>query len=246
MTGTIINIFTILLGGGIGLALGTRLPERVRHTVVSGLGLFTMALGVGMFLESQQPLIVVGALLIGGLLGEWMRIEEGLKNVGGWLEARFAGGGQDGNLFVRGFLASSLLFCVGPMTILGSIQDGLTGDYRLLAIKAVMDGFAALAFASTFGVGVLFSTVVVLTYQGGLSLAAAQAESLLSETMVTEMTAAGGILLLGLAIGSLLELRPIRTGNLLPALVVAPLLVWLTDVAGPAAMKLWAVLGLGG
>ncbi len=244
MTGTIINIFTILLGGGMGLAFGTRLPERVRHTVVSGLGLFTMALGVGMFLESEQPLIVVGALLIGGLLGEWMRIEEGLKNMGGWLEARFASGGQDGNLFVRGFLASSLLFCVGPMTILGSIQDGLTGDYRLLAIKAVMDGFAALAFASTFGVGVLFSTVVVLTYQGGLSLAAAQAQALLSEAMVTEMTAAGGILLLGLAIGSLLELRPIRTGNLLPALAVAPLLVWLTDVVGPLATRLWTLLGL--
>ena len=116
------------------------------------------------------------------------------------------------------------------MTILGSIQDGLTGDYSLLATKSVMDGFAALALSSTLGAGVLFSTVVILIYQGGISLLATQAQAILSDAMIAEMTAAGGILMVGLAIGSLLEIRPIRTGNLLPALLFAPLLVWIVSL----------------
>ncbi len=231
MTGTWINVATILVGGTLGLLLGARIPEKARGTVVAALGLFTFALGVQMFLETQNPLIVLGALLIGGLLGEWWGIEAGLQRLGQRLEARFMGSqGAEDNTFVKGFLTASLLFCVGPMTILGSIQDGLTGDYRLLAIKAVMDGFAAMALASTLGPGVLFSILVVLGYQGGLSLAASQAQALLSDSMVQEMTAAGGVLLLGLALGSLLEIRPIRTGNLLPALAVAPLIAWLVAV----------------
>ncbi len=235
MTGTLINIATILIGGSLGLAFGARLPDRMRQTVVAGLGLFTLVMGVRMFFESQNAIIVVVSLLLGGLLGEWWRIEDGLSAFGKRLEDRFAAGrAQDtrGHQFVRGFLTSSLLFCVGPMTILGSIQDGLAGDYHLLAIKSVLDGFAALAFASTLGVGVLFSILVVLVYQGGLTLLAAQAEVLLSEPMVAEMSAVGGVLLAGLAIGSLLELRPIRTGNLLPALVIAPLIVALLSALG--------------
>jgi uncharacterized membrane protein YqgA involved in biofilm formation len=235
MTGTLINIATILVGGSLGLLFGARLPDRMRQTVVAGLGLFTLVMGVRMFLDSQNPILVVASLLIGGLLGEWWRIEDGLAAVGRRLEARFAAGkgqGAHGHNFVRGFLTSSLLFCVGPMTILGSIQDGLTGDFSLLAIKSVLDGFAALAFASSLGVGVLFSILVVLVYQGGLSLLASQAEAILSEAMVAEMSAVGGVLLVGLAIGSLLELRPIRTGNLLPALLIAPLLVALLAALG--------------
>lgn len=235
MTGTLINIAAILIGGSLGLAFGARLPERVRQTLVSGLGLFTLVMGVRMFFDSQNALVVVASLLVGGLLGEWWRIEDGLAAIGRRLEVRFAGGThQDarGERFVRGFLTSSLLFCVGPMTILGSIQDGLTGDFNLLAIKSVLDGFAALAFASTLGVGVLFSVFIVLAYQGGITLLAAQAEALLSEPMVAEMSAVGGVLLVGLAIGSLLELRPIRTGNLLPALLIAPLIVALLSALG--------------
>jgi len=198
MTGTLINIATILVGGGLGLAFGARLQERVRQTVIAGLGLFTLVMGVRMFFESQNALIVVASLLFGGLLGEWWRIEDGLAAIGQKLEARFAsrtGPDARGQDFVRGFLTASLLFCVGPMTILGSIQDGLTGDFNLLAIKSVLDGFAALAFASTLGVGVLFSVLIVLVYQGGLTLLAAQAEALLSEPMVAEMSAVGGVLL---------------------------------------------------
>jgi uncharacterized membrane protein YqgA involved in biofilm formation len=239
--GTFLNIASVLLGGAIGMAFGARLPERVKGTVIAGLGLFTAAIGIQMFTQTKNPIIVLGGLLVGGLLGEWWRIEERLRGLGGFLERRFTppqaaepgtAGPQDnswkaaqGSRFIHGFLTASLVFCVGPMTILGSIQDGLTGDFSLLAIKSVLDGFAALAFASSLGLGVLFSTLVILVYQGGLSLLAAQAQALVSEAMMAEMTATGGVLLLGIAVSSLLELKPIRVGNFLPALIIAPLIV---------------------
>jgi len=249
MTGTLINIITVLIGGTLGLLFGSRLPNRIRQTVIAGLGLFTTAIGVQMFIQTQNPIIVLGSLLVGGVLGEWWKIETRLSNLGGFLERRFAGGGKDlgevspsetesespaqgGSRFIRGFLTASLVFCVGPMTILGSIQDGLTGDYNLLAIKSVLDGFASLAFASTLGIGVLFSTLVVLVFQGGISLLAAQVQALITTPMMDEMTAVGGLLLLGLGISSLLEIKPIRVGNFLPALVVAPLIVAILDTLG--------------
>ena len=227
MTGTLINVATVLTGGTLGLFFGARLPNRVRKTVVGALGLFTVALGVQMFLRSRNSIFVLISLLVGGILGEWWHIEERLRRFGAWLEARFAPAeaNPQGSRFVRGFLTASLVFCVGPMTILGSIQDGLTGDYSLLAVKSVMDGFAALAFASSFGPGVLFAALTVLLYQGSLSLGAAQLHSVATEAMMDEMTAAGGVILLALAVSSLLEIKPLRSGNLLPALVVAPLLV---------------------
>lgn len=235
MTGTILNIVTVLMGGTIGILFGNRMPDRVRQTVIAGLGLFTAAIGIQMFLKTENPIIVLVSLLGGGILGEWWRIETGLQNIGAWLERKFGAktsSHEHENVipdrqarFVRGFLTASLVFCVGPMTILGSIQDGLTGDYSLLAIKAVLDGFAALAFASILGEGVLFSTLVILVYQGGLSLAAAQMQALVNQEMINEMTAAGGVLLLGIAISSLLEIKPIRVGNFLPALLLAPLIV---------------------
>jgi uncharacterized membrane protein YqgA involved in biofilm formation len=263
MTGTLINAAAVLIGGSLGLLFGARLPDRLKTTVISGMGLFTAALGVQMFLKTGNPLIVLGSVIIGALLGEWWRIEEGLERVGEYLERRFAGGprplapaagaspssipappvlaggtkrdaGQ--SRFVRGFMIASLLFCVGPLTILGSIQDGLTGDYTLLAVKSVLDGFAALAFASTLGVGVLFSALTILVYQGGISLLAGRLTagldplSISANPMVTEMTAVGGVILLGLAISSLLELKRIRVGNFLPALAVAPLLVWVVSL----------------
>jgi uncharacterized membrane protein YqgA involved in biofilm formation len=244
MTGTLLNIATVLVGGLFGMVFGSRLPERVRQTVVAGLGLFTGAIGMQMFFKTENAIIVLGSLLVGGLLGEWLKIEDGLRGLGGWLERRFmkkqsslgdAENPADTNLpernrFIQGFLTASLLFCVGPMTILGSVQDGLTGDYNLLAIKSVLDGFAALAFASTLGVGVLFSVIVILVYQGSITLLAAQVQTLVSAAMMNEMTAAGGILLIGIAVSSLLEIKPIRVGNFLPALIIAPLIVWVLSL----------------
>lgn len=231
MLGTFINVITILVGGTLGLLFGSRLPERLHQTVVAGLGLFTGAMGLQMFLKTENPMIVLGALLLGGVLGEWARIEDRLRSLGGFLEQRFTRPqaeelpNSQGSRFVRGFLAASLLFCIGPMAILGSIQDGLTGNFELLAIKSVLDGFASLAFASSLGVGVLFSSLIILLYQGGLSLLAAQAQALISPLMMSEMTATGGVLLIGIAVSSLLEIKPIRVGSFLPALVVAPLIV---------------------
>jgi len=233
MTGTLLNILTVLVGGGLGLLFGSRIPERLKHTVVTGMGLFTAAMGLQMFLKTGSPLIVLGGLLIGSLLGEWWQIEARLQGLGGVLERRFGGapGAEESpeggsSRFVRGFLVASLLFCIGPMTILGSINDGLSGDYSLLAVKSVLDGFASLAFASTLGVGVLFSSVVVLVYQGGISLLASSISTVLTDPMVAEMTATGGVILLGLALNSMLEIKSIRVGNFLPALAVAPLIVW--------------------
>jgi uncharacterized membrane protein YqgA involved in biofilm formation len=225
MTGTLINAATVLIGGLVGLIFGSRLPDRFRHTVIAGLGLFTLGYGLYNFIKTENPLIVLGSLLIGAILGEWWKIEDGLQNLGIAIEKRFSSQSQNSNQFVRGFLIASILFCVGPMTILGSIQDGLTGDYSILATKAVLDGFAALAFTSTLGVGVMFSVLVILVYQGGLSLLAAQLSQVITPAMMNEMSAAGGILLIGIAISSLLEIKPIRIGNFIPALIIAPLIV---------------------
>jgi hypothetical protein len=233
MVGTLLNIVAVLIGGFLGLQLGGRLPERVRSTVISGLGLFTLVFGIKMFLDTKNEIVVLGAILIGGLLGEWWQIEDRLQRLGGALEKRFdQGSGEQSNRFVRGFLTASLVFCVGPMTILGSIQNGLSGDYSILAVKAVLDGFAALAFASSLGIGVLFSTLIILVYQGGLALLAGQVQSIVTQSMMVEMNAAGGVILTGIAISSLLEIKKIRVGNFLPALLVAPVIVAILAAIG--------------
>jgi uncharacterized membrane protein YqgA involved in biofilm formation len=230
MTGTLLNIATVIIGGIIGLVFGARIPDKLKATVIAGMGLFTTAMGLQMFMKTENPLIVLGAILIGTLLGEWLRIEDGLQNLGRILEQRFSKESDDGsNKFVRGFLTASLLFCVGPMAILGSIQDGLKGDYNLLAVKSVLDGFASIAFASTLGVGVMFSTIIILVYQGGISLLAAQLNALVTAAMMNELTAAGGVLLMGVGISNLLEIKKIRVGNMLPALLVAPVIVWVVS-----------------
>lgn len=232
MTGTLINVAAILIGGTIGLFFGARIPERFKNTVIAGMGLFTTALGLQMFFKSENSLIVLGALIIGALLGEWIGIEDGLQAFGQMLEKRFSRDTEIGSSskFVRGFMVSSLLFCIGPIAILGSIQDGLTGDYKLLAVKSTLDGFAAIAFASTLGVGVLFASIPILIYQGGVSLLANQLNALVTAPMMAEMTATGGVILMGVAFSNLLEIKKIRAGNFLPALVIAPLIVWLLSL----------------
>ena len=226
MIGTILNIVTVLIGGGLGVLLGQRLPERMRETVLHGLGLVTLVVGVHLTLETQNVLIVLVSVLIGAILGEWWGIDVGLERVSEWLRVRVARRASARSMahFTEGFVTASLVFCVGPMTILGSIQDGLTGDYSLLAIKSVLDGFAALAFASSLGIGVLFSALTILLYQGGLTLAAGLAQNVFSEAMIAEMTATGGVMILAIGL-LLLDVRRIRVANLLPALLIAPLMV---------------------
>jgi len=234
MTGTILNIVAVLIGGGLGTLVGARLPQRLRETVLWALGLFTIALGVKMFFDSQNSLIVLGSALLGGLLGEWLNIEAALKRFGGWLESRFArSADSEGTArFVKGFVSASLVFCVGPMAILGAIQDGLTGNYQLLAVKSLLDAFAALAFAASLGVGVLFSVIVILVYQGGLTLLAGLAQNVLTTPMINEMTATGGLLVMAIGVSALLELKPIRVANYLPALIIAPVIVAILHALG--------------
>ncbi len=232
MTGTFINVAAILIGGTIGLFFGSRIPERFKNTVIAGMGLFTAAMGLEMFLESKNSLIVLGALIIGALLGEWIGIEDRLQSFGQMLEKRFSSDSEtgSGSKFVRGFMVSSLLFCIGPMAILGSIQDGLNGNYEMLAVKSTLDGFAAIAFASTLGVGVMFSSLIILVYQGGISLLAGQLDAIVTDPMMAELIATGGVILMGVAVSNLLELKKIRVGNFLPALAVAPLIVWILSL----------------
>lgn len=227
MTGTIINVIAILAGGIAGLLFGARLSGRLKETVIAGMGLFTTAVGLQMFLKTENPLIVLGALIVGAILGEWWGIENGLQRLGAWLEKRFSGGSEgESSRFVRGFMTASLLYLIGPMAILGAISDGLTGDYSTLAIKSVLDGFASIAFASSLGVGVLFSAIPTLVYQGGISLLAAQLNAIVTPQMMGELTATGGVLLMGVGVSNLLELKKIRVGNFLPALAIAPLIVY--------------------
>lgn len=231
MTGTIINVGAVLIGGTAGLLFGNKLPDRVRNTVMAGLGLYTMVIGIQMFMETGNPVTVLLSLLFGALLGEWWQIEDGLAKFSAFMEKRFAGGnGGKDSRFVMGMVTASLLFCIGPMAILGSIQDGLEGDFMLLLIKSILDMFASMAFASTFGVGVLFSIIPLFIYQGSLTLLAGTADSVLTSAMVAELTATGGVILAGLAVSSLLEIKKIRIGNFLPGLIIAPIISPLMDM----------------
>ncbi|OJX47214.1 MAG: hypothetical protein BGO78_17235 [Chloroflexi bacterium 44-23] len=226
MVGTIINFAAILLGGGMGLILGNRLSERVRSSLMNGLGLFTFLYGVRLFFDTKNAMAVLISLVIGILLGEWWRLEEGLNNIGIWLEKKFNNRNlTDSSRFIKGFLTTSLLFSIGPMAILGSLQDGLTGDFNVLAIKAIIDGISSIAFASSLGFGVLFSSVVVFIYQGAITLLAGSLQNILTGDILIEVNAIGGVMLAGLAISSLLEIRKIRVANFLPGFLVVPLVV---------------------
>ena len=228
MTGTILNVITVVIGGTLGALLGARLPEKMRETVMHGLGLMTMVIGVQMAIGTRNILIVLASILVGGIVGEMLGIQARLDAIGKRLEERFARGQKVGT-FTRGFVTASLVFCVGPMTILGSIQDGLLGDHSLLAIKSMLDGFAGLAFASTLGIGVAFSALTVFVVQGAISVAAMWFGSALGSVArdtpwVIEMTATGGVLIMGISL-ILLELKQVRVGNLLPAIFIAPAIV---------------------
>jgi uncharacterized protein len=231
MTGTLINVAAIVVGSILGLLFGARLSDHLKSTIISGMGLFILGMGVQMFLKTENSLVVLGALLIGTLLGEWWRIEDGLHRLGVFLESRFSREEDDGsNRFIRGFMTASLLFAIGPIGILGSIQDGLSGDYKLLVVKSVIDGFASIAFASTLGIGVAFSSLIIFVYQGAISLMAAQLDAVVTTSMMNELTATGGIMLMGIGISNMLEIKKIRIGNMLPALLIAPLIAWILSL----------------
>ena len=222
MTGTIINAGAIIAGSLMGACIGARLPEKMRQTVLNGLGMVICIIGIQMALATKNVLIVLGALVSGAILGEIMNINDALDRLGRFLQSVTAKG--EGNTFSEGFVTASLIFCVGPMAILGSIQDGLSGNYQLLAVKSTLDGFASIAFSASLGWGVAFSALSILLFQGSITLFAGVFERVLTEPMIVEMSATGGVIILGIGL-KLLNLKDIRLANLLPALVIAPVIV---------------------
>lgn len=223
MSGTIVNVIAVLAGGAIGIMVGRRLPERLMKILFHGLGLVTIVIGISMSLQSTNLIITVVSILLGALLGELANIERGLQRAADWLKKRLRFRSER---FSEGFVTATVIYCVGSMTILGAIEDGLGQFPRLLYTKSVMDGLSSIALSATMGVGVLFSTIPLLLYQGFLTLGAGWASDLLTEPMIAEMSAAGGVILVGIGL-NLLGLTKISAANFLPALVIAPLAVWL-------------------
>ena len=238
--GTAVNVLTVLLGAGLGVLLGNRLPVRTRDVVTDALGLVTLLIAalsafavtdaaLSSYVGSSAPmLIVLGSLVLGGIVGSLLRLEARVESLGGWLQSRLAGnsGSLERRRFIEGFVASSLLFCTGPLTILGSLNDGLGLGADQLFLKATLDGFAAIAFAASFGWGVAVSALTVLVVQGGLTTVGLLLGDVLPDAHLAALTATGGLLLVGVAL-RLLRVREIPVADLLPALLIAPGLVQL-------------------
>ncbi|WP_205474583.1 DUF554 domain-containing protein [Nocardioides sp. SYSU D00038] len=241
--GTLVNVATVLLGAGIGVALGNRLPQRTRDLVTDALGLVTLLIAAtsamavlspdlsGHVGDSAPMLVVLGSMLVGGIVGSLLRLEQRVEGLGGWLQRRLEGD-RDGaarRRFVEGYVTASLVFCTGPLTILGSLNDGLGNGADQLLLKSVLDGFAAIAFAASFGWGVAASVVTVVVVQGGLTVVGVLLGDVLPDAHLAAITATGGLLLVGVAL-RLLRVREVPVADLLPALLVAPGLVWVAHL----------------
>lgn len=234
--GTVTNVVAVVVGSGLGLLIGHRLSVNIRSTVTSALGLVTLLIAaqsafavsdsaltdaVG---SSAPMLIVLGALVLGGIAGSALRLEERVEHLGGWLQSRLTrGDGEGRERFIEGFVISSLVFCIGPLTILGSINEGLGKGADQLLLKSTLDAFAALAFAASFGIGVMASAVSVAVIQGSLTALGAAMGSFLPDAHLAALTATGGLILVGVAM-RLLDLKPFAVADLLPALLIAPIL----------------------
>ena len=225
MTATFINSFAVIIGGLIGLLLKKKISSSFKDIVMMAAGVTTLVLGIGMALEAPSAIANLFSLIIGGFIGFALRIEDRVLSLGDRIE-RIGGRKSSGGDFAKGFLNSSLLFCTGAMSIVGSIQAGTVGDWNLILIKSVMDGFMAIVFASTYGLGVFASAVTIIIYQGFFTLAGAYIEPVIGADGINAMASTGGLLLIFLAL-SLLNLKDCRTGNFLPALILAPLMQYL-------------------
>lgn len=224
--GTIINVITILIGGSIGLLFRSRFPERLSETALEVMGLFTLLIGVGMALQGKDTILILISLALGAMIGEWINIEKKLDKFGAWIERRLKV--KEGSP-AKGFIYASLVFCVGSMAIVGSIADGVKGDYSILFTKAMMDGIISIPFAAGMGFGVLGSAIPILVYQGSLTLLAKLLQPLFNPTVVRELTAVGGVIVMGIGI-NILGLKKIRVGNFLPALVLIVLILYIKTV----------------
>lgn len=223
MIGTIVNIAAVLAGSTIGLLIHKRLPDRFVKTTFQILGLFTLVIGMKMALESNNLLVMVFSLIIGGLIGTAINLDEKIENFSNKLSKIFGGKNES---FSKGLITAFLLFCVGSMTIVGAIEEGMNNDPSLLLIKSLMDGFSSIALTVAFGIGVMFSAIPLLIFQGGLTLLAMYMGSFLSPEYITEISAVGGVILLALGM-NLLEITKIKIIDLLPAILFAPFILWI-------------------
>lgn len=230
MTGTIVNAAAIVAGTAVGLIFRKGISESVKDTVMSGIGLAVALIGFKMAFKTENELIVILSLVTGGIIGELLNIEGWLARVGVYLESRVGGG--EGEV-AKAFVTTSLIYCVGAMAIMGALEDGITGNASTLYAKSLLDGTSAVVFTTTMGFGVAFSAIPVLLYQGAITLAASGIKDFLTPVMINEMTATGGLLIVGIA-SNVLGIKVIKVGNLLPAIFMAILFSWL-----------WAHLNIG-
>ncbi len=228
MIGTIVNILAIIVGSSLGLFLNKRLPNRFIKTFFQVIGLFTIFLGISMALETTHILHMIMALITGAIIGEALKIQQGVERMGDFLKRKLK---IRNGKFTEGLVTAFLLYCIGSLTILGAIEAGLTGDQELIYIKSLMDGVSSIALAAGLGIGVMFSVVPLLIFQGGITLLASLFGDFIPQIMVIEMSAVGGILLIGMGI-SILDIKKINVMNMLPALVTIILLLWLFPAVG--------------
>ncbi len=219
MLGTIVNALAIIGGALVGILLRKGLPERIKSTVIQGIGLTILLIGMDMALKTKNPLIIISSLVVGGIVGEVLDIEQRLENLGQWMENKFSKTGEAGQ-FTKAFVSSSLIFCVGVMAIMGSLDSGLRGNNQILYAKSLLDGISSIVFASSMGIGVAVSAVPVFLYQGTITVSASMLQGILSADVINEMSAAGGLLILGIGL-NILQIKKIKVGNLLPAIIMA-------------------------
>lgn len=226
MLGTIVNAGAIIIGALLGNLLRGGFPEKYKAVIMQGISLIVILIGLSMALKTENILVLTLSIVSGGILGELLRIEERLAGLGEKLERRFnSAGGRGDSFFTKGFVTASLVFCVGAMAIMGALESGLTGRHTTLFIKAIIDGVTATVFGSTMGLGVAFSGLPVFLYQGAITVAATYVKPFLTEAMITEMTAVGGLLIFGIGLNLLTDKLQIKVGNLLPAIFLAIFLV---------------------
>lgn len=228
MIGTVVNILAIIVGSSLGLILNKRLPDRYIKTFFQVIGLFTIFLGISMALETTHILHMIMALITGAIIGEAARIQQRVEKMGDYLRVKLKIGNEK---FTEGLVTSFLLYCIGSLTILGAIEAGLTGDQQLIYIKSLMDGVSSIALASGLGIGVMFSVIPLLVFQGGITILASMFGDFIPQIMVVEMSAVGGILLIGMGI-SILDIKKINVMNMLPALITIIILLWLVPSIG--------------
>lgn len=230
MLGTIVNVAAILAGALLGKFLEKGISEEVKHTVLQGLGLGVLLVGASMALETNKIIVVLVSLMLGAVIGELIGIERILDNWGNALEKKVSANGGAGNI-ARGFVAATLIYCVGAMAIMGALESGLTGNHDILYAKSLLDGVMSVVLASTMGIGVAFSAIPVFLYQGTITLLAQWVAQFMTEPIIAEMTSVGGVLIVGIGI-NILEIKTIRVGNLLPSILVVFFLGFLLDSLG--------------